>query len=381
LIYPNKLELLMNQLVSDRISGLRKLMLEQKLDALLVFFQENRHYLSGFTGEDTQFDESAGALVIGHEALILATDSRYEIQARKEASGYDIVCYQKGLGAELPSILNHLKPMRVGFESRRISHDQFFKLKKELDIVTPSPDLVPVPDMVDRLRLIKDESEIKAIKEAINLAESAFEKTMQWLTPGVSEQEAAWELEKNLRSAGAQSLSFPVIAAFGKNSALPHAIPCNTTLKANEPILFDWGAKLNGYCSDTTRTFVLDKPDAQFQKIFTIVHDAQQKAIESIRPGIRTKQIDDIARSHIESKGFKEFFGHGLGHGVGLAIHESPSISPIVERDMEIKKNMIFTVEPGIYLPDWGGIRLENMVVVTDNGAEILNRLGTRMQW
>jgi Xaa-Pro aminopeptidase len=371
----------MNQLISDRISRLRKRMLGQKLDALLVLFQENRHYLSGFTGEDTQFDESAGALIIGHEALILATDSRYEIQARKEASGYDIVCYQKGLAAELPSIFNKLKPTRVGFESRRISHDQFFKLKKELDTVNPSPGLVPVPDMVDGLRLIKDESEIKAIKEAINLAESAFEKTMQWLTPGVSEQEAAWELEKNMRSAGAQSLSFPVIAAFGKNSALPHAIPGNTALKTNEPILFDWGAKLNGYCSDTTRTFVLDKPDAQFQKIFTIVYDAQQKSIESIRPGIRTKQIDDIGRGHIESKGFKEFFGHGLGHGVGLAIHESPSISPIVERDMEIKKNMIFTVEPGIYLPDWGGIRLENMVLVTDNGAEVLNRLETRMQW
>jgi Xaa-Pro aminopeptidase len=354
---------------------------DEKLDAFLVLFQENRQYLSGFTGEDTQFDESAGALIIGHDTQILATDSRYELQAKKEATGYEVFCYQKGLAAELPSILAQLSPLRVGFESRRISHDQFFKIKKELDSKNSSAELVPIADIVDGLRLIKDENEINAIKEAITLAESAFEKTIQWLKPGICEREAAWELEKNMRSAGAQSVSFPVIAAFGKNSALPHAIPGEARLQTNEPILFDWGVKLNGYCSDTTRTFIWNEPDGQFKKIFTIVHDAQQKAIESIRPGIRTKQIDDIARGHIESKGFKEYFGHGLGHGVGLAIHESPSISPLDERDMEINKNMVFTVEPGIYLPDWGGVRLENMVRVTDDGAEILNRLETKMQW
>jgi Xaa-Pro aminopeptidase len=375
------IEVQMNHLIPERISRLRNWMLDQNLDAFLVLFQENRHYLSGFTGEDTQFDESAGALIIGHDALILATDSRYEIQAKNEASGYEIVCYKKGLAAELPYILQQLKPTRVGFESRRISLDQFHKISKEIAVITPWPELVPVSDMADGLRLNKDETEIYAIKEAIRLAESAFEKTMQWLTPGVSERSAAWELEKNMRSAGAQSVSFPVIAAFGKNSALPHAIPGEAILKINEPILFDWGSKSHGYCSDTTRTFIFDKPDAQFEKIFTIVYDAQQKAIDAIRPGMRTKQIDDIARSHIESKGFKEFFGHGLGHGVGLAIHESPSISPLVERDMEIKENMVFTVEPGIYLPDWGGVRLENMVVVTDDGADVLNRLETRMRW
>ncbi|MCU0599058.1 MAG: Xaa-Pro peptidase family protein [Desulfobacterales bacterium] len=371
----------MNHLISERISRLRNRMLEQNLDAFLVLFQESRYYLSGFTGEDTQFDESAGALIIGHDALILATDSRYEIQAKNEATGYEIVCYKKGLAGELPSILQQLKPKRLGFESRRISLDLYNKINKEIVTVNPSPELVPVSDMADGLRLIKDETEIHAIKESIRLAESAFEKTLQWLTPGVSERSAAWELEKNMRSAGAQSVSFPVIAAFGKNSALPHAIPGEAILKINEPILFDWGARLSGYCSDTTRTFVFDKPDARFENIFTIVRDAQQKAIDAIRPGMRTKQIDDIARSHIDSKGFKNFFGHGLGHGVGLAIHESPSISPFVERDMEIKENMVFTVEPGIYLPDWGGVRLENMVRVTEDGVEVLNRLETKMQW
>jgi Xaa-Pro aminopeptidase len=369
----------MTHQIHNRITRLRQSMLEKNLDSMLILCQENRQYLSGFTGEDTQLDESAGALIIGHDCLILATDSRYELQAKHEASSYEVVCYKNGLAAELPSILSQIKATRLGLETRRISHDQFCKIKKDLDAFNSPPEMVPASDMTDGLRLTKDENEMAAIKEAIRLAESAFEKTMQWLRPGVSEQEAAWDLEKNMRTAGAQSVSFPVIAAFGKNSALPHAIPKDAALKNNEPILFDWGAKLNGYCSDTTRTFMLGKPDAQFIKIFTIVRDAQQKAIEAIRPGMRTKQIDDIARNHIESKGFKEYFGHGLGHGVGLAIHESPSLSPLVERDMEIKKNMVFTVEPGIYLPDWGGVRLENMVAVTDDGAEVLNRLETNM--
>lgn len=369
----------MKNQIPFRISQLRNRMLDQDMDAFLVFFQENRLYLSGFTGEDTQFDESAGALIISHDSLILATDSRYELQAKDEAPLYEIICYKKGLASELPLILNQINTKRIGFESRRLSHDQFHKIKKELDAQKAAVALLPSVDMVDELRIIKDENEIHAIRQAVILAESAFGKSIQCLTPGVSELDAAWELEKTIRLAGAQSVSFPVIAAFGKNSALPHAIPGRATLKKNKPILFDWGAKLNGYCSDMTRTFILGKPDTQFQKIFTIVSDAQKKAIDAIRPGGRTKDIDDIARNHIADKGFKNFFGHGLGHGIGLAVHESPSISPVIERNVEIKENMVFTVEPGIYLPDWGGIRLENMVLVTADGVEVLNQLETKM--
>ncbi len=371
----------MDPIVSHRIRQLRQRMQVQHLDALLVFFEENRYYLSGFTGEDTQFDESAGALIISHDDLILATDSRYAAQAEQEAAGYDIICYQKGLAAELPGIISKIKPARLGFESRRISHDQFLKFKKELDALSHPSEWIPTSDMVDGLRMIKDEAEITAIRQALKLAENAFEKTLSLIQPGISECEVAWEIEKRMRSQGAQRISFPVIAAFDQNSALPHAVAGKTTLRHNGIILLDWGAKLNHYCSDTTRTFFFFIPDDPFKKIFTIVHDAQRKAIESIRPGVRTREIDAIARNHIESKGFKEFFGHGLGHGVGLAVHEAPSLCPLVERDMEIQKNMVFTVEPGIYLPGWGGVRLENMVRVTDDGVEILNQLETQMRW
>ncbi|MBC2716286.1 MAG: aminopeptidase P family protein [Desulfobacteraceae bacterium] len=365
----------MENSVSQRISQLRKQIAKQQIDTFLVLIEENRRYLSGYTGEDTQFDESAGVLIITQDELILATDSRFELQAQEEAPLYDVVCYKKGLVKELPAILRQLKTKRLGIEGLRMSYNQYVKICQELELQNLTVKLIDTVHLVEDLRVIKDDDEIKAIIKAVEVAECDFQAFLQQLKKGVKETDAAWELEKKMRAAGAQALSFPVISAFGKNSALPHAIPGNRTLNANEPVLFDWGAKLNGYCSDMTRTVTMGKPDDQFNKIFTIVYDAQQKAIEAIRPGVSSKSIDDIARNHIAEKGFKDFFGHGLGHGVGLAVHEPPSISPLIEKDITIKENMVFTVEPGIYLPDWGGIRLENMVLVTINGIEVLNLL------
>ena len=365
----------MDNSVSQRISQLRRQISKQQIDTFLVLIEENRRYLSGYTGEDTQFDESAGVLIITQEELILATDSRFELQAAEEAPLYNVVCYKKGLVKELPAILKQLKTKRLGIEGLRMSFNQYVKICRELELQNLTVEIIDTVHLVENLRLIKDNDEISAIKNAIEVAECDFQTFLQQLKKGVTETDAAWELEKKMRAAGAQALSFPVISAFGKNSALPHAIPGNRILIANEPVLFDWGAKVNGYCSDMTRTVTMGTPDEQFNKIFAIVYDAQQKAIESIRPGVSSKSIDDIARNHIAEKGFKDFFGHGLGHGVGLAVHEPPSISPLVEKNIPIKENMVFTVEPGIYLPDWGGVRLENMVLVTHNGVEVLNRL------
>ncbi len=369
----------MENSVSRRISQLRKQISKQQIDTFLVLIEENRRYLSGYTGEDTQFDESAGVLIITRDELILATDSRFVLQAQKEAPLYDVVCYKKGLVKELPAILKQLKTKRLGIEGLRMSYNQYVKIVQELELQNLAVKFIDTVHLVEDLREIKDDHEIKAIRMAVEVAECDFQPFLQQLKIGASETDAAWELEKKMKTAGAQALSFPVISAFGKNSALPHAIPGNRTLNANEPVLFDWGAKLNGYCSDMTRTVTMGKPDEQFTKIFTIVYDAQQKAIEAIRPGASSKSIDDIARNHIANKGFNDFFGHGLGHGVGLAVHEPPSISPLIEKDITIKENMVFTVEPGIYLPDWGGIRLENMVLVTKDGVQVLNQLAVEL--
>lgn len=358
--------------IENRLNELRKILLEKNIDTFMVLVQENRRYLSGFTGEDTQFDESAGALFITQSELILATDSRYMQQAEIEAPLYEVISYKKGLIKELPNIFSVLKTKRLGFESIRISYLQHQKIIEHLKSVGLQVELVPTQNNVENLRVIKKREEINEIKRALFIAESAFKNFVDnVLTLEMTEKQTAWELEKAMRSAGADSLSFPVIAASGPNSALPHAIPSERNLQKGEPILFDWGVKLNGYCSDISRTLIMGKPDNIFKKVYQTVRDAQSMAIDAIKPEVSSKAIDKIARDHIDKMGFKNKFGHGLGHGVGLAVHELPRISPL--HNVTLKTGMVFTVEPGIYIPNWGGVRLENMVAVSKDGADVLN--------
>ncbi|MCJ7830268.1 MAG: M24 family metallopeptidase, partial [Desulfobacterales bacterium] len=232
-------------------------------------------------------------------------------------------------------------------------------------------DLIATEGIVENLRVVKEASEIDATREALRLAEKVFCRFQEDLAPGMSEKEAAWAMEKGMREAGAEGLSFPTIVASGPNSALPHAIPGDRKIKAGEPLLFDWGARVKGYCSDISRTLVIGKADATFRRVYQTVLDAQHKAIDAIHAGVSGQAVDLIARRHIEAEGFKGRFGHGLGHGTGLAIHESPRLSPL--KDHRLEAGMICTVEPGIYIPGWGGIRIENMVVVREDGAEVLN--------
>jgi Xaa-Pro aminopeptidase len=361
------------QPVEKRIERVRQTMRAQNVDTLLVLIAENRRYLSGFTGEDTQFDESAGALLITEDALILATDSRYELQARREAPLYEVLCYKEGLEKEIAPLLMRLKSRRLGFESVRLSYSQYHKFSRALDDAGLAVDLVAVEDVVEDLRIIKEDAEIDIIRRALGLAEAAFTECLKQVRTGMTEKDIAWRMERIMRESGADGLSFPVIVASGPNAALPHAIPGERKIRANEPILFDWGVRLEGYCSDISRTVVIGTPDTTFENVFRAVLEAQQKAIDAVRAGISSKAVDKVARDHIDSRGFAGKFGHGLGHGTGLAIHELPRLSPV--KDMPLKAGMVSTVEPGIYLPDWGGVRLENMIVVRDDGAEILNRL------
>ncbi len=361
----------MKENIENRISRLRKLISGNGLDGLLVLGDENRRYLSAYTGEDTQLDESAGALLITEKNLVLATDSRFEIQAAEEAPAFEIVCYKEGLAKELPSILRRLNLKRLGFESARLTYSQHLKILEALKKDNLEVDLIAVEKLVESIRLIKDEEEIAAIKKALSISEEVFNKISEAVLPGMTEKEAAWLLEKGLRENGAEALAFPVICASGFNSAMPHAIPGNRQCAEGEPILFDWGAKLDGYCSDISRTILLGKPDETFIKVYSAVLEAQQKAIAAIKPGANAKDVDAVARRHIEKMGFKGRFGHGLGHGVGLAVHEFPTVSPL--SDKILAQQMVFTVEPGIYIPGWGGVRIENMVVVREAGAEVLN--------
>ncbi len=364
----------MKSVLEHRIENVRKALAVAEIDTLMVLVAENRFYLSGYTGEDSQFDETAGALFITRDDLILATDPRFDTQAKREAPLYDIICYKKGLAQELPDIVKRLGTRRMGFEAVRLSCLQYNKMKAALLSADPATTLVPIEDIVENLRVIKTEDEIEATRKALAIAENAFEAVVAELEPGMTEAEGAWKLEIAVREKGGSGLSFPTICATGRNSALPHAIPGNAKFLEGEPLLFDWGAFAGHYCSDTSRTVVLGKPDNRFKKVYTTVLEAQQKAIAKIRDGASSKAVDAAAREFIDGTEFEGKFTHGLGHGTGLAVHEAPRLNTL--RDESLKAGMIVTVEPGIYLPEWGGIRLENQVVVRPEGAEVLNRLG-----
>ena len=364
--------MILGETTRNRLARFRARLHDQALDTFLVLQDENRRYLSGFTGEDGQFNESAGALFVTSERHLLATDSRYETQAQIEAPEFEIYRYKDGLASSLPEILTMLGAERLGFESARLSYVQFEKFQEHLKKKALAVSLVPTENLIEELRMTKEPGEIEAIQESLGLCESVFETIINSLRVGASEKDLAWAIEKGLRESGAESVAFPPIVASGPNAALPHAIPTDRAVREGEPILFDWGARLNGYCSDISRTIVLGPPDDTFKDVYQVVRDAQLMATEAIKPGISTQVVDKIARDHIAAKGFGDHFGHGLGHGVGLAVHEKPNLSPL--RPMNLEIGMVTTVEPGIYLPGWGGVRLENMVVVKEDGAVVLNR-------
>jgi len=363
----------MDTVIERRIEAVRRRLAEAPFDTLLVLTQENRRYLSGFTGEDTHFDESAGCLFINGDHLLLATDSRYLTQAEHEAPHFQIQCYKQSLVSSLPGILEQLGVRKLGLEAARLSLKDHRQMQERIAAEGGSVELVPWEGMVEGCRVTKDEGEIDAIRAALHLAESVFQTVLGRLGPGMTEKEVAWAMEKEMRERGAQSLAFPTIVAGGPHSAMPHAVPTDRPIRSGEPLLFDWGARLDGYCSDISRTVAPGNGDGTFRMVLETVREAQQRAIDAIRPGKSTQEIDGVARAHIAARGFGERFGHGLGHGVGLAVHEDPRVSPVKPSVLEV--GMVFTVEPGIYLPGWGGVRLENLVVVREHGAEVLNGL------
>lgn len=350
-------------------------MAKQKIDALLILSGENRRYLSGFVAEDHQFEETAGALFITRDRQYLITDSRFDLQAQTEAPDWRIFIYKQSWAKEIASLIQKTAVHTIGFESRRISVQQYNELHKQLKQTNAEVELTPLADLSEDLRRIKDPDEIASTYQALRIAESVFRQVVKGLKPGMSEKAIAWEIETGLREAGADNLSFPVIVASGPNSALPHAVPGDRCIEIGEPILIDWGCKLHGYCSDTTRTVILGPPDDTFLKVYHCVLEAQQRAIAAIKAGANTRIVDSAARDHIHNNGYQGKFGHGLGHGTGLAVHEAPRLSPV--KESILKTGMIVTVEPGIYLPQWGGVRIEHQVVVRSDGAEVMNELST----
>jgi Xaa-Pro aminopeptidase len=287
--------------------------------------------------------------------------------------GFEVVCYRKSLYEALPQLLRQVAARRVGFESARMTVKHHQDLTQHLQTEASPVVLVAAENQVESLRACKDADEIVITRRAVACAEKAFRELCQWMRTGMTESEVARKLEDLMVADGAESPSFPIIVAAGPNGAMPHAVPGDRPIKAGEPVLLDWGAKVDGYCSDISRTIVFGNPDAQFRELYAIVREAQAAAVAALHSGAHGQAVDTVARKIIKNAGFGDHFGHSLGHGTGLMIHEAPRLSPY--SDDFLQAGMIVTVEPGIYLPDWGGIRLENQALVTESGAEILNTL------
>jgi Xaa-Pro aminopeptidase len=343
----------------------------KRADALLVTQPENRRYLSGYTATDLSIAESSGVLLIPRRGTpLLLTDSRYSLQAEKEATGFEVVSVRSSLLGALKKMLPQLGIRRLLFESHYQLHATAVKL---IDMgQKQNIEMVPASGMVERLRVVKSADEIEKIRQSVGLNELVFNEIYQNLIPGQTEREVAIAIESAMMRKGAEEPAFPTIVAAGPNAAVPHAIPTERAIKERETVIIDMGLKLNGYCSDMTRTVVLGKPDKRIKETIRLVRKAQRAALKTIKAGILAREADRAARKIIIDAGFGKCFGHGLGHGVGLAVHEPPSLNRM--RRNKLQAGMVVTVEPGIYLPGWGGVRLENMVVVEEEGCTVLNQ-------
>ncbi|MGM0400891.1 MAG: aminopeptidase P family protein [Chloroflexota bacterium] len=344
-----------------RVQDLRRVLEEEELYALLVTQAENRRYLTGFTG-------SAGTVLVTGQETLLATDFRYYEQVQEQAPHVDLVRVEDSTPSALAPHIDELDIHRLGFES----HDMTVRGYERWQEALSGVEWEPTADVVEGLRMTKDAEEIGLIEEAVAIADEAMEHIMGWIRPGLTEREVAWELEVHMRTHGAEALSFPTIVASGPNSAMPHATTTERVIGRGEPIVIDMGARYEGYCSDMTRSFCVGQASEEYLKVWNTVLEAQQAAEAGIRPGMSGVEADALARDIIDEAGYGENFGHGLGHGVGLAIHEGPRVSHTSE-DM-LQEGAVVTVEPGIYIAEWGGVRIEDTVVLTDKGCRVLTQ-------
>jgi Xaa-Pro aminopeptidase len=349
--------------MNERLSGVRRRLAEKGLDAVFITRADNRRYLSGFHG-------SAGALVITASAAVLATDFRYTEQAVAEAPDFEILRISNSLADWFPGIVNDLGIKTLGFEAADITFEYHRRLGQALKKRQAPVRLVPLGDLVESLRAVKDSKELELITRAVAIADACFEAIEPGIKPGLTEKQVAWQLEKRLRENGSEPLPFDIIVASGPNAALPHARPSDRVIRAGDPVVIDMGAKYQGYASDLSRTICAGAPDDTFRRVYRTVLEAQAAAASIITAGVTGHRADGAARRVIRKAGFGEAFGHSLGHGVGLAEHELPRLGPGSHETLV--DGMVFTIEPGIYLSGWGGVRIEDMAVMENGRARVL---------
>ena len=348
----------------SRINLIKTKLRKSNLDAAFFTSRENRRYLSGFTGSD-------GILMITRYKIILLVDSRYIDQAKKETKGVKIIGFFPGENYvdSLCRIIKEEKWKRIGFNESRVSVKFLNSLKKKVKNVR----LVSLGEYPEKMRGVKDKGELKNIRIAIKIAEKAFKKVVPRVKPGISEKDVQTELIYRLRKFGSEELPFEPLVASGRRTVFPHALPSKNRLKRGEMVVIDFGARFSGYSSDITRTIVLGKMNEKHKKIFKALRQAEEAARKMLRDGVKCKDVDKAVRESLKKEGLDKYFLHGAGHGIGLAVHEAPKISKS-SKDI-LKKGMVVTIEPGIYIPRFGGVRIEDMYLVLKRRAKKLTSL------
>ncbi len=343
-----------------RIEKARAALAAAELPSLLISQRENVRWISGFSG-------SSGFVFLTTDEAIFATDSRYTTQAEAECPGFEVVKLNSSLPEEVAGVLKRTPAPRIGFESDVVTvslHETYGKALPE------GFELVPTKGVVSTLRQVKDAAEIASTEAACEIADRAFTHIQRYLAPGISERDIELEMEWFIRKTCRAGSAFDIIVASGPRSALPHGRASERVLQAGDFVTLDYGAVVDGYHSDITRTIVLGEPTAKQQEVYGVVWRALETAIAAIRPGAEGKAVDAVARDLIREAGYGDYFGHGLGHGLGLHVHDSVAFS--TQSTTVMQPGMVATVEPGIYLPDWGGVRIEDDIVVTEEGCRVL---------
>lgn len=351
----------MDELPNARVNRLRAKTLEAKDTAMIVASAVNRRYLSGFSG-------TSGALLLSAERAALLTDFRYQEQAPQQAAGFEVVIHGPDMKAKIKEVLESWGVSRLLFEDSHVTYAEHAAWAEALAPIR----LAPAGGSLEELRQIKDEDEIAIMREAADVADRAFAHVLGYIRPGVTEMDVAAELEMFMRKAGASGPSFDTIVASGERSALPHGVASRRVIGSGEFVTLDFGAFYQGYCSDLTRTVFVGEPTDKHREIYAIVKEAQAYALEHLKPGMTGREGDALTRDIIARYGYGDNFGHGTGHGLGMDIHESPRLSATC--DTVLQPGMVVTVEPGIYVPGFGGVRIEDDVVMTETGIQILTR-------
>jgi Xaa-Pro aminopeptidase len=352
-------------MIKDRLAKLRPELVNREVEGILISEPKNMFYLSGFNSAD-------GYLLITAKDTIIATDFRYVEQVKKQCPDYKLFQITGKMQDWFPELVDGLNIKKLGFESGAITFGLYTQIADIISTRKLPLGLVPLDNVVESLRTIKEPEEIAWIQKAAEIGDRAFEDISGKLKTGMTEKEIAWALEKFMRENGSGSMPFEIIVGAGPNGALPHAQPSDRPIAAHEPVVIDFGADFGGYSSDLTRTICLGKPDEMFKKIYGIVQKAQQAAIDGIYDGISGIKADSLARDIIKGAGYGEVFGHGLGHGVGLATHDPAPRLSTLSNDV-IVNGMVFSIEPGIYLPEWGGVRIEDLVMLENGKVKLLS--------